>query len=214
MEKHGGLILPHLRKKERGKKQENGRPPLKELVRHVQQQEVERISGRQILKAEYSLDLLQTRFVITNFKSTSALEFQSSSLSISKHILSSLFWDSVSVLSYCCCCSVAKLSSSLTNPMHCLTTGFSVPHHLLELAQVHVSCIADAIQPSHPLSFPSPPALNLSQHQGLFQWVSSSYQVPKVLELHLQHQYFSKSIQGWFPFRWTGLVSLISKGLS
>ena len=160
-----------------------------------------------------SLNLLQTRFGITNFKSTSALEFQSSSLSLSKGILSCLFWDSVSVLN-CCCCSVAKLSSSLSNPMHCSMPGFPVPHHLLELAQVHVHCIADTIQLSHPLLSPSPPALNLSQHQGLFQWVSSSYRVPKVLELHLQHQYFSKSIQSWFPFRWTGLVSLISKGLS
>ena len=58
------------------------------------------------------------------------------------------------------------------------------------LTQTHVHCIDDAIQPSHPLSSPSPPALNLSQHQGLFKWVSFSHQVAKVLEFQLQHQSF------------------------
>ena len=66
----------------------------------------------------------------------------------------------------------------------------SVHHQLQELAQIHVHWIDDAIKPSHPLSSPSPLAFNLSQHQGLFQWVSSSYQVVKVLELQLQHQSF------------------------
>ena len=61
--------------------------------------------------------------------------------------------------------------------------GFYVLHYLLEFAQIHVHCVSDAIQPSHPLSTPSPPALNLFQHQSLFQWVSSSHQVAKVLEL-------------------------------
>ena len=63
-------------------------------------------------------------------------------------------------------------------------------HQLLELTQTHVHGVGDAIQPFHPLSFPSPPAFNLSQHQGLFQRVSSSHQVAKVLELQLQHQSF------------------------
>ena len=71
-----------------------------------------------------------------------------------------------------------------------ITSGSSAFHYLLEFAQIHVHCVGDAIQPSHPLSSPSPPALNLSQHQGLFQWVSSSYQVAKVLELQFQHQSF------------------------
>ena len=66
----------------------------------------------------------------------------------------------------------------------------SLPHQLLELAQTHVHWVGDAIQPSHPLSSPSPPAFNLSQNQGLFQWVSSSHQVAKVLEFQLQHQSF------------------------
>ena len=65
----------------------------------------------------------------------------------------------------------------------CSTPGFPVLHYLLEFAQTHVIWVDDAIQPSHPLSPPSPPTFTLSQHQGLFQWVSSSRQVAKVLEL-------------------------------
>ena len=68
--------------------------------------------------------------------------------------------------------------------------GFPVLHHLLEFAQTHVHWVGDAIQPSHPLLLPSPPALNLSQHQSLFQWVSSLHQVAKGLEFQLQHQSF------------------------
>ena len=74
--------------------------------------------------------------------------------------------------------------------MDCNMTGFPVHHQLPELAQTHVHQVCDAIQPSHPLSSPSPSAFNLSQHQGLFQWVSSSHQVAKVLEFQLQHQSF------------------------
>ena len=68
------------------------------------------------------------------------------------------------------------------------TPGFPVHHQLPELTQTHVHRVGDAIQPSHPLSSPSPPAFTLSQHQGLSQWVSSSHQVAKVLEFQLQHQ--------------------------
>ena len=78
----------------------------------------------------------------------------------------------------------------LCDPMDCSTPGLPVHHQLLELAQTHVHRVGDAIQPSHPLSSPSPPALNLSQHQGLFKWVSSLHQVAKVLEFQLQHQSF------------------------
>ena len=66
-----------------------------------------------------------------------------------------------------CCCSVAKSCPTLYNPMNCSTLGFPVLHHLPELAQIHVHQVSDAIQPSHPLSPPSPPALHLSQYQGL-----------------------------------------------
>ena len=70
------------------------------------------------------------------------------------------------------------------------TPGLPVHHQLPELTQTHVYWVGDAIQPSHPLSSPSPPAFNFSQHQGFFQWVSSSHQVAKVLEFQLQHQSF------------------------
>ena len=68
--------------------------------------------------------------------------------------------------------------------------SFPVLHYLLGFAQTHVHWVDDTIQPSHPLSPPSSPALNLAQHKGLFQWVSSSHQVAKVLELQIQHQSF------------------------
>ena len=98
--------------------------------------------------------------------------------------------------------------------MDCSTPGFPVHHQLPELAQTHLHRVSDAIQPSHPLSSPSPPAFNLFQHQGLFQWVSSSDRVAKLLEFQLQHQSFSVNIQDWFPLGWTGWISLQSKGLS
>ena len=74
----------------------------------------------------------------------------------------------------------------LCYPMDCRTSGLPVHHQLLELAQTHVHRVGDAIQPS------SPPAFNLSEHQSLFQLVSSSHQVAKVLELQLQHQTFQQ----------------------
>ena len=75
-------------------------------------------------------------------------------------------------------------------PMNRSTPGLPVHHQLLESTQTHAHWAGDAIQPSHPLSSPSPSAFNLSQHQGLFQWVSFSHQVAKVLELQLHHQSF------------------------
>ena len=76
--------------------------------------------------------------------------------------------------SLCVCCSVAQLSDpSWTHGLQ--HDSFPVLHHLMEFAETHVHWVSDAIQPSHPLSSPSLPALNLSQHQGLFQWVSSSH---------------------------------------
>ena len=86
--------------------------------------------------------------------------------------------------------SVAQLCPTLLDPIDCSTPGFPVHHQLLELAQTHVRRVSDVIQPSHPLSSPFLPAFNLSQHQGLFQWVSSSHKVARVLELKLQHQSF------------------------
>ena len=87
------------------------------------------------------------------------------------------------------CCSVPQLCPTLCNPMDCSTPDLPVLHHLLEPAQTHVHWISDAMQPSHPLSPPSPPVFSLWQHQGLF-WISSSHQVDKVLEFQLQHKSF------------------------
>ena len=78
--------------------------------------------------------------------------------------------------------------------MDCSTLGFPIHHQLPEFTQTHVHWVSDAIQPSHPLSAPSLPTFYLSQHQGLFRWVSSLHQVPKVLEFRLQHQSFQ-----WTP---------------
>ena len=86
--------------------------------------------------------------------------------------------------------SIAQWCPTLCDPVDCSTLGFPVRHQLLEMAQTHVHWVSDAIQPSHPLLSPSPLAFNLSQHQGLFQWVGSSPQVAKVLEFQLQHQSF------------------------
>ena len=86
--------------------------------------------------------------------------------------------------------SVAQSCQTLCDPMGHSTPGLPVHHQLPEFTQTHVHRVSDAIQPSLPLSSPSPPTFNLSQHQGLFKWVSSSHQVAKVLEFQLQHQSF------------------------
>ena len=95
--------------------------------------------------------------------------------------------------------SVAQSCPPLYNPMDSSVPGFPVHHQLLELAQTHVCQVSDAIQPSHPLSSPSPPAFNLSQHQGLFQGLSSLHQVAKVLQFQLQHQSFQWILTTDFP---------------
>ena len=81
--------------------------------------------------------------------------------------------------------SVAQSCPTLCDPMDCSTPSLPVYQQLSEITQTHVHWVSDAIQPSHPLSSPSPPAFNLSQQQGLFKWVSSSHQVAKVLEFQL-----------------------------
>ena len=84
--------------------------------------------------------------------------------------------------------SVAQSCPTLCDPMDCSMPGFLVLHQLPELDQTNVHRFGDAIKPSHPLSSPSPPTFNLSQHQGLFQWVSSLHQMAKVLDFPLYHQ--------------------------
>ena len=91
-------------------------------------------------------------------------------------------------LSWNCCSLVTRSCPSLCDPMDCSTPGFPVLHHFLELAKTHVHQVSDAIEPPHPLSSPSPLALNLSKHQ-VFSNVGSLHQVAKVLELQVQHQY-------------------------
>ena len=86
--------------------------------------------------------------------------------------------------------SVTQLCLTLCDPMDCSTPALSVCHQLPEFTQIHVHWVDDAIQPAHPLLSPSPPTFNLSQHQGLFKWVSSLHQVAKILEFQLQHQSF------------------------
>ena len=95
--------------------------------------------------------------------------------------------------------------------MDCNTPGSPVLHYLLELAQTHTHWIGDAIQSSHPLSLSSPPAINLSHHQGLFQWVSRLHQMAKYWSFSISP---SKNTQDWFLLELMGLISLQSKGLS
>ena len=92
---------------------------------------------------------------------------------------------------------------TLWDPMDCSTPGLPVHHQLLEFTQTHVHWVSDAIQPSHPLSSPPPPAPNRSQHQGLFQWVRSLHQVAKIVEFQLQHQ----------SFQWILRTDLLQDGL-
>ena len=107
--------------------------------------------------------------------------------------------------------SVSQLCLTLRSPMDCRTPGFPVHHQLPEPTQTHVHWVSDTIQPSHPLLSPPPPVFNLSQHQGLFKWISSSNQVAKVLEFQLQHQ----SVQWIFrtdSFRMYGFDLLAVQG--
>ena len=95
--------------------------------------------------------------------------------------------------------SVPQSCPTLCDSVHCTLPGFSVLYHLLELSQTHVHWVGNAIQPSRPLSSPSPPAFNLSQHQGIFKWVSSLHQVAKVFEFQLQHQSFQWTLKHLVP---------------
>ena len=99
----------------------------------------------------------------------------------------------------------------LCDPMDCSMAGLPVHHQLPGFIQTHVRWVGDAIQPSHPLSSPSPPAFNLSQHQGLFQWVSSLRQVAKG---GASASALPIVTQDWSPLGWTGWISLQSTGLS
>ena len=99
--------------------------------------------------------------------------------------------------------SVTQLCLTLCDPMNRSTSGPPVHHQHPEFTQTHAHRVGDAIQPSHPLSSPSPPAPNPSQHQGLFLWVNSLHEVAKVLEFQLQHQ----------SFQWIPRTDLLQDGL-
>ena len=99
------------------------------------------------------------------------------------------------------------------NCMDCSMPGFPVHHQLPELAQTHVHWVSDAIQPSHSVSSPSPPAFNLSQCQGLFQWVSSSHQVAKGLGVSALTSVLPVNTQDWSPLGWTGWIQGTLKSL-
>ena len=132
--------------------------------------------------------LLEIFFVI--LESQAAIGEASSNFSVQSEMNHIYFLLPNDQYRHCCCCLVAKLCPTLCNPMDWGRQDFPALHYLPEFAQTHVHWVGDAIQPSHPQLPPSPPVLNSSQHWGLFQWVSSSHQMAKVLQLHLQHQSF------------------------
>ena len=115
------------------------------------------------------------------------------------------------LLNIYCYCSVAQLCLTLWDPMDCSTPGFPVLHYLLGLAQTHVHWVGDVIQTSHPLCSPSPPAVNLSQHQGLFQWVILCIRWPKYWSLSFSISPSNES-SGLISFRMDSLDILAVQG--
>ena len=112
------------------------------------------------------------------------------------------------------CCWVTQSCLTLCGPMDYSMPVLPVHNQLPESTQTHVHWVSDAIQLSHPLSFSSPPALNLSQHQGLFQWISSLHHRWPSIGVSASASILPRNIQNWFPLRWTGWISLKSKGHS
>ena len=111
--------------------------------------------------------------------------------------------------------SVVQSCPTLCDPMNRSTPGVPVHYQLLESTQTHVLRVGDTIQPSHPLWSPFPPALNLSEHQGLFKWVSSLHQVAnQSTGISASASDLPVNIQDWSPLGWTGWISLQSKQLS
>ena len=114
----------------------------------------------------------------------------------------------------CCCCSVTQSCPTLCYTVDFSMPGFPVLYCLPNFAPTHVHWVDDVIQSSHPLSPAFPPALNLSQHQGIFQWVGSLHQVAKNTVASASESVLPMNIQDWFPLGLNGLISLQSKGLS
>ena len=109
---------------------------------------------------------------------------------------------------------VAQLCLTLCDPRDCSTPGFPVHHQLPEFTQTHVPRVCNTIQPSYPLSSPSPPAFNLSQHQGLFQMTQFFTSGGPSIGASASTSVLPMNIQDWFPLGWTGWISLQFKGLS
>ena len=123
-------------------------------------------------------------------------------------------WQMINMILYFQFSSVAQSCPTLCNPMNCSTPGLPVHHQLPEFTQTHVHRVSDAIQPSHPLSSPSPPAPNPSLHQSLFQWVNSLAWGGQSIGVSASASVLPMNTQDWFPLGWTGWISLQSKGLS
>ena len=104
--------------------------------------------------------------------------------------------------------SVAQLCLTLCDPVDCSSPGLPVQHQLPEFTQTHVHWVSDAIQPSHPLSSPSPPAFNLSQHQGFFQMSQFFASSGQSIGVSASASVLPMNIQDWFPLGWTGWISL------
>ena len=109
--------------------------------------------------------------------------------------------------------SIAQSCPTLCDLMDCRKPDMPVDHQLLELAQTHVHWVGDAIQPSYPLLSPSPLSFSLSQHQGLFQWISLASHGQSI-GASASAWVLPMNVQDWFPLGWTGLIALLSKGLS
>ena len=104
--------------------------------------------------------------------------------------------------------SVAQSCLTLYDPMNRSTPGLPVHHHLPEFTQTHVQWVSDAIQPSHPLSSPSPPAPNSSQYQSLFQWVSQLFAWGgQTIGVSASASVLPRNTQDWSPLEWTGWIS-------
>ena len=128
-----------------------------------------------------------------------------------------VFWAPTVYLTWCSVqfSSVAQSCPTLCDPMNCSMPGLPVHHQLPEFTQTHVHWVGDAIQSSHPLSPPSPPAPNPSQHQSLLQWVNSSHEESTLrIGVSALASVLPKNTQDWSPLEWTGCISLQSKGLS
>ena len=108
--------------------------------------------------------------------------------------------------------SVAQSCPTLWDPMNHSMPGLPVHHQIPEFTQTHVHRVGNAIQPSHPLSSPSPPTPKPSQHQGLFQWVNSLHDVAKSIGVSASASVLPMNTQDWSPLGWTGWTSLQSKG--